>query len=118
MMTQLPSVFPHRSNIGDIEATGRHVGGDEHRCRAVLESRQHRIALLLALVAVDSGRAEFTADRVRKLIAHALGPAEDDDAGPRGLRPEDADQLLVLIRRRRDNLQGEGVAARGVEFRA
>ena len=97
MRTPLPSSLSHRSNVGDVKAAGSDVGGDENRRRAVFERCQHRVPLLLPLVPMDGRRAELAADRVGQLVAHALCPAEDDDARPMGLRPEDADKLLVLV---------------------
>ena len=97
MRTPLPSSLSHRSDIGDVKAAGRNVSGDENRRRAVLERCQYRVPLLLPLIPVDGRRAELAADRVGQLVAHALCPAEDDDARPRGLRSKDADELLVLL---------------------
>ena len=50
------------------------------------------IALLLALVAMDGGRAELAAQLHAELVAHALGGAEDDDAAAGRLGAQDLAQ--------------------------
>lgn len=62
-----------------------------------LEGGQDVVALLLALVAVDGSRTELARDGVAQLVAHALGGAEDDDAGASGLGAQDTLQLGQLL---------------------
>lgn len=51
------------------------------RSSAHLEGGEHEVALLLLLVAVDGGGAKLAVQVPRQLVAHALGGAEDQDAG-------------------------------------
>ena len=52
-----------------------------------LEGGQHEVTLLLLLVAMDRGGAELPVQVPRQLVAHALGGAEDEDAGAAGEGP-------------------------------
>ena len=66
-------------HLGDVEATGRHVGRDQHMGRAGAERGQGPLTLPLALVAVDRG--DLVAPLVqkhRKLFRPVLGAPEHD----------------------------------------
>ena len=66
--------------LGNVQATGRHVGGHQHLDLAGLEAVQRLQALLLGLVAVDGlGQEAFLLQMAGQTAGTDLGVGEDDD---------------------------------------
>lgn len=68
-----------KTHVRDVEATGGHICGDQHRRAARLEAAQCGLTLLLGAVAVDRGRGQVVAaQELLKPIGTTLGLDEDD----------------------------------------
>ena len=66
--------------LGNVQATGRHVGSHQHLDLAGLEAVQRLQALLLGLVAVDGlGQEAFLLQMAGQTARADLGVGEDDD---------------------------------------
>ena len=46
---------------------------------------------------MNGSSSELARNGVAELVTHSLGPAENNDAGPRWLGAQDADELAVLV---------------------
>ena len=66
-------VVNHQVDVGDVEAAGGDVGGDQHRELVVAERGQHLLALALAHVAVQRAAGEVPRHRGGHLVRLALG---------------------------------------------
>ncbi len=68
------------TDIGDIETTSGHIGGDENLNSPLLEETERALALTLALVAMDGVGLETAFDQRHRELLHAiLGPPEDQN---------------------------------------
>ena len=109
----------------DVDAAGRHVGGDEHVHVAAPELRQGPLALALAAVAVDGlGADAGLAQLLRQALGAVAGAAEHDgrprplddggghlDAIGVGHGPEAVGDLALLLHRVRLVVDGVGLVA-------
>ena len=69
------------AHVGDVDAAGEDVGGNEDVTAAVAEGAQGALALVLAAVAVDGGAGDVGAAQAAAAGVRAvLRAAEDDDA--------------------------------------
>ena len=91
-------VVDHMDNVGDVEATRRHVGGDEHRRPPSTEGRERVFALALCAIAVDRGGHELAvAEPVLEHVGGALGLHEDERETGDRLEQIDEHGLLVVL---------------------
>ena len=77
----------HVADIGDVDAAGEHVRGDQHVALARAEGLEGTLALGLAAVAVDGGAGDAGAGEAAAAgVGTVLGAAEHDHAvGPLAL---------------------------------
>ena len=74
-------VVDHPGDVGDVDAAGGDVGGDERHHVAALEPGQRLLALALALVAVHCDRLDaLAAEPLDEAVGAALGADEDERA--------------------------------------
>mmetsp|Transcript_53070 Transcript_53070/g.148993 ORF Transcript_53070/g.148993 Transcript_53070/m.148993 type:complete len:457 (-) Transcript_53070:3-1373(-) len=77
----------HEAHVLDVEAPLRDVGGDEDVLLPRAEEVHRRVALVLALVAVDGEGVELLlAELLREGVRRPLALDEDQDAGPLPVR--------------------------------
>ena len=75
----------HVGDVGDVDAAGGHVGGDQHFDVTALEAGEGAFALALALVAVHRDGLEFAAAQaLDQPVGAALGADEDQGAAAVG----------------------------------
>ena len=101
-------------NVGDVDAAGENVGGNEDAHAAVLEVLKGAAALALAAVAVDGLGAEaLTVQALGQDLGARLGAGEDDDAVGALLVEHVLEKvgLLVLARGDHELLDGLGSGA-------
>jgi len=88
----------HELDVGDIEATGCDICGDEDVDVAILERLEAAFAGGLGEVAVDAGDGEaVAADQVFDAGCFFLVEAEDEDALVAGLFLEELEQAGLLV---------------------
>ena len=107
----------HGADVVDVDAAGRHVGGDQHVQLALGEALERPLARLLRQVAVD--RRDVDAEIVQVLldaVAQALGLAEHEDLGDALPDRADDPRLVHVVHgqeqvvHRADRVGGESIA--------
>src|SRR5690606_30056382 len=90
-------VVDHVGDVVDVDAAGRHVGGDQHVDLAVAERPQRLLALALTEVAVDGRHREPAG--VELLGDHVAGPLglAEDHREPASLGLQQPGQDLDLV---------------------
>ena len=65
----------------NVEASGGHVGRDQHVERAILEALNHALALGLSDIAGNAGSAESAARQLQRHLFDIGARAHEDDGG-------------------------------------